>query len=194
MNRTKPIIVLALLLAAQTAANADSRIAKFCSPGPMDDRAMFTAIAVTIHLTNQGKLIRLPHVKPMTSMAECRAWTHQTGVHARTPRLSRHLPLLRLRIRTVILQGLAVHARTATWPQAISPELRSFNERRQAETRRCQDVCCSRHLRCSRIANARRGRATIGPSRSDLFGGRRSRGWPEFGRAVRRQRCYLSSS
>ncbi|MCF6117247.1 MULTISPECIES: hypothetical protein [Mesorhizobium] len=77
MNRTKPIIVLALLLAAQTAANADSRIAKFCSPGPMDDRAMFTAIAVTIHLTNQGKLIRLPHVKPMTSMAECRAWTHQ---------------------------------------------------------------------------------------------------------------------
>jgi hypothetical protein len=54
MNRTKPIIVLALLLAAQTAANADSCIAKFCSPGPMDDRAMFTAIAVTIHLTNQG--------------------------------------------------------------------------------------------------------------------------------------------
>ena len=43
----------------------------------MVDRAMFAAIAVTIHLTNQGKLIRLPHVKPMTSMAECRAWSHQ---------------------------------------------------------------------------------------------------------------------
>ncbi|PZV34344.1 hypothetical protein [Mesorhizobium kowhaii] len=101
MKRTKLIIALALLLAAQTAAEADSRIAKLCGsdhvneaasrddvrPNPggyyvaslksMDDRAMFTAIAVTIHLTNQGKLIRLPHVKPMTSMAECRAWTHQ---------------------------------------------------------------------------------------------------------------------
>jgi hypothetical protein len=43
----------------------------------MDDRAMPTAFAVTIHLTNQWELIRLPHVKSMTSMAECRAWTHQ---------------------------------------------------------------------------------------------------------------------
>ncbi|RWP38352.1 hypothetical protein [Mesorhizobium sp.] len=100
MNRTKLIIALALLFAAQTAAKADSRTARFCgpdhvnevalddvrpksggyyvaSPKSMDDRAMFTAIAVTIHLTNQGKLIRLPHVKSMTSMAECRAWTHQ---------------------------------------------------------------------------------------------------------------------
>ncbi|MDX8537016.1 MULTISPECIES: hypothetical protein [Mesorhizobium] len=32
MDRTKLIIALALLLAAQTAAKADSRIAKFCSP------------------------------------------------------------------------------------------------------------------------------------------------------------------
>ncbi len=100
MNRTKPIIALALLLAAQTAAKADSRTARFCGPDQVnevasddlrpgaggyyvaslksaDDRAMFTAIAVTIHLTDQGKLIRLPHVKPMSSMAECRAWTHQ---------------------------------------------------------------------------------------------------------------------
>ena len=100
MKCTRLIIALALLSAAQTAAEADSRIAKFCGPDhvnevasddvrpnsggyyvaslkSMDDRAMFTAIAVTIHLTNQGKLIRLPHVKPMTSMAECRAWTHQ---------------------------------------------------------------------------------------------------------------------
>ena len=38
---------------------------------------MFTAIAVTILLTTQGQLVRLPDVKPMTSMAECRAWTHQ---------------------------------------------------------------------------------------------------------------------
>ncbi|MES0097716.1 hypothetical protein [Mesorhizobium sp. M0019] len=100
MNRTKLIIALALLLAAQTAAKADSRIARFCGPDhvnevasddvrpnpggycvaslkSMDNRAMFTAIAVTILLTNQGELIRLPDVKPMTSMAECRAWTHQ---------------------------------------------------------------------------------------------------------------------
>jgi hypothetical protein len=100
MKRTRFISALALLLAAQTAAKADSRIARLCGPDhvnevasddvrpnpggyyvaslkSMDDRAMFTAIAVTIHLTNQGKLIRLPHVKPMTSMAECRAWTHQ---------------------------------------------------------------------------------------------------------------------
>ena len=101
MKRTRFIIALALLLAAQTAAKADSRIAKL-SGGPdhvnevasddvrpnsgghyvaslksMDDRAMSTAFAVTIHLTNQWELIRLPHVKPMTSMAECRAWTHQ---------------------------------------------------------------------------------------------------------------------
>ena len=47
------------------------------SPQRLADHAMFTAFVVTIHLTNQGKLIRLPHVKPMTSMAECRAWTHQ---------------------------------------------------------------------------------------------------------------------
>ncbi|MER9236931.1 hypothetical protein NKI56_33915 [Mesorhizobium sp. M0622] len=100
MNRTKLIIALALLLAAQTAAKADSRIGRFCGPDhvnevasddvrpnpggycvaslkSMDNRAMFTAIAVTILLTNQGELIRLPDVKPMTSMAECRAWTHQ---------------------------------------------------------------------------------------------------------------------
>lgn len=103
MKRTKLIIALALVVAAQTAAKADSRTARFCGPDhvneiasddvrpnrggygsyyvasrkSMDDRAMFTAIAVTIHLTNQGKPIRLPHVKPMTSMAECRAWTHQ---------------------------------------------------------------------------------------------------------------------
>jgi len=31
MNRTKPIIALALL-AAQTAAKADTRVAKFCGP------------------------------------------------------------------------------------------------------------------------------------------------------------------
>ena len=95
MNRTKLIIALALLLVAQTAASADSRAVRFrgldhvnefashdvryyvASLKSMDDRATFTAIAVTIHLTNQGKLIRLPDVKPMTSMAECRAWTHQ---------------------------------------------------------------------------------------------------------------------
>ncbi|GLS29728.1 hypothetical protein SAMN04488498_1112 [Mesorhizobium albiziae] len=100
MKRTGFFIALALLLAAHTAAKADSRTAHFCGPDhvnevasddvrsnpggyyvaslkSMDDRAMFTAIVVTIHLTNRGKLIRLPHVKPMTSMAECRAWTHQ---------------------------------------------------------------------------------------------------------------------
>lgn len=100
MQRTRFIIALACFLAWQTAAKADSRIARFCGPDhvnevasddvrpnlggycvaslrSMDETAMFTAIAVTIHLTNQGKLIRLPHVKPMTSMAECRAWTHQ---------------------------------------------------------------------------------------------------------------------
>jgi hypothetical protein len=100
MNRTKLIMALTLLLATQSAAGADSRIARFCGPDhvnevasddvrpnpggycvaslkSMDDRAMFTAIAVTILLTNQGELIRLPHAKPMTSMAECRAWTHQ---------------------------------------------------------------------------------------------------------------------
>ncbi|WP_189556394.1 hypothetical protein [Mesorhizobium sp. M4B.F.Ca.ET.089.01.1.1] len=32
MDRTKLIIALALLLAAQMAAKADSRIAKFCGP------------------------------------------------------------------------------------------------------------------------------------------------------------------
>ena len=32
MKRTKLIIALALLLAAQTAAKADSRIAKLCGP------------------------------------------------------------------------------------------------------------------------------------------------------------------
>ena len=100
MKRNRFISALALLLAAQTAAKADSRTARFCGPdhvnevasddvrpnpggyyvaslNSMVDRAMFAAIAVTIHLTNQGKLIRLPHVKPMTSMAECRAWSHQ---------------------------------------------------------------------------------------------------------------------
>lgn len=100
MKRTRFVIALACFLAGQTAAKADSRIARFCGldhvnevasddvrPNPggycvasrksMDDPAMFTAIAVTIHLTNQGKLTRLPHVKPMTSLAECRAWTHQ---------------------------------------------------------------------------------------------------------------------
>jgi hypothetical protein len=100
MKRTRFIIALAFLLTAQTAAKADSRTARFCRPDhvnevasddarpnsggysvaslmSMDDRAMFAAIAVTIHLINQGKLVKLPHVKPMTSMAECRAWTHQ---------------------------------------------------------------------------------------------------------------------
>jgi hypothetical protein len=99
MKRTSFIIALALLLAAQTVAKADPRTTRFCgpdhvnevasdvrpSPGghyvaslkSMDDRAMPTAFAVTIHLTNQWELVRLPHVKPMTSMAECRAWTHQ---------------------------------------------------------------------------------------------------------------------
>jgi hypothetical protein len=100
MNRTGFIIALALLLAPQTAAKADTRTARFCSPDHVnevasngvrpspgghyvaglkstDDRAMPTAFAVTIHLTNQWEPIRLPHVKPMTSMAECRAWTHQ---------------------------------------------------------------------------------------------------------------------
>ena len=100
MQRTRFILALALLLSAQSAAEADSSTAGFRGPGhvnevasddvrpnpggyyvaslkSMDDRAMFTAIAVTIHLTNQGELIRLPHVKPMASMAECRAWTHQ---------------------------------------------------------------------------------------------------------------------
>ncbi|WP_095091347.1 hypothetical protein [Mesorhizobium sophorae] len=99
MKRAKLIIALALLVTAPTAAKADSRIAKLCGsdhvfeaasddvrPNPgayyaaslrsMDD-CMFTAIAVTILLTDQGELIRIPQVKPMTSMAECRAWTHQ---------------------------------------------------------------------------------------------------------------------
>ena len=100
MKRTGFVIALACLLAGQTAAKADSRIARLCGPDhvnevasddvrpnpggycvanlkSMDDPAMSAAIAVTIHLTNQGELIRLPLVKPMTSMAECRAWTHQ---------------------------------------------------------------------------------------------------------------------
>ncbi|MGX9176459.1 hypothetical protein [Mesorhizobium sp. BHbdii] len=94
MKRTRLIVALALFSAAPSAAKADSCIARFCGPDhanevaldnvrslaslkSMDDSANLTAIAVTIHLTNQGKLIRLPHVKPMTSMAECRAWTHQ---------------------------------------------------------------------------------------------------------------------
>ena len=100
MKRTKLFIALALLLAAQTAARADSRTVGFrghdhvnefasddvrpnsgsyyvASLRSVDDRAMFTAIAVTILLTTQGQLVRLPDVKPMTSMAECRAWTHQ---------------------------------------------------------------------------------------------------------------------
>lgn len=100
MKRTRFIIALALLLAAQTATKADSHTTRFCgpdhvneaasddvSPNPVghylaslkstDDRAIYAAVAVTIHLTNRWELIRLPHVKPMTSMAECRAWTHQ---------------------------------------------------------------------------------------------------------------------
>lgn len=100
MHRTRLIMALTVLLATQSAAEADSRIARFCGPDhvgevtpdevrpnpggycvaslkSMDDRAMFTAIAVTILLTNQGELIRLSQVKPMASMAECRAWTHQ---------------------------------------------------------------------------------------------------------------------
>jgi hypothetical protein len=100
MKRTGFISAVALLLAAQTAAKADSCIARFCGPDHvneialgdvrpnsggynvaslklMDDRPNFTAIAVTILLTNQGELMRLPHVKRMTSMVECRAWTHQ---------------------------------------------------------------------------------------------------------------------
>ena len=100
MKSTRFILALALLLAAQTAARADSRTVGFRGPDhvnefasddvrpnpggyyvaslkSVDDRAMFTAIAVTIHLTTQGQLVRLPDVKPMTSMAECRAWTHQ---------------------------------------------------------------------------------------------------------------------
>ena len=100
MNRTKLITALALLLVAQTAASADSRAVRFrgldhvngftshgvrpnsggyyvASLKSMDDRAILTPVAVTVHLTNQGKLIRLPDVKPMTSMAERRAWTHQ---------------------------------------------------------------------------------------------------------------------
>lgn len=97
MKRTRFIIALAFLWAEQTAAKADSRIARFCGPGPVNevasddvrpspggvasltsmDDCLFTAIAVTLLLTNQGELIRLPDVKPMTSMAECRAWTHQ---------------------------------------------------------------------------------------------------------------------
>ncbi|MDX8517517.1 hypothetical protein [Mesorhizobium dulcispinae] len=100
MNRIKLIIALALLLAAQTAAKADSRTARSCGPDhvnqvasdevrpsprgynvasleSMDSRTVLSASAVTILLTNHGELIRLPDVKPMTSMAECRAWTHQ---------------------------------------------------------------------------------------------------------------------
>ena len=99
MKRTSFIIALAVLLAAQTAATADSRTARFCGPDHvnevawddlrlavgydvanlklMDDSGVFTAIAITIHLTGQGKLVRQPQVKPMASMAECRAWTHQ---------------------------------------------------------------------------------------------------------------------
>ena len=100
MKSIRFILVLALLLAAQTAARADSatvgfrgpdHVNEFASddvrPNPggyyvaslksVDDHAKFTAIAVTIHLTHPGKQIRLPHVKPMTSMAECKAWTHQ---------------------------------------------------------------------------------------------------------------------
>ncbi|SFQ14481.1 hypothetical protein SAMN03159463_05770 [Mesorhizobium sp. NFR06] len=96
MNRTKLIIALALLLAAQTAAKTDSRTVRSCGPDHVDQVALEEvrpsprryfvaspksmdnrAIAVTILLTNQGELIRLPEMKPMTSMAECRAWTHQ---------------------------------------------------------------------------------------------------------------------
>jgi hypothetical protein len=100
MNRTRFIIALAFLLAAQTVAKADPRTTRFCgpdhvnevasddvrpSPGghyvaslkSMDGRAMPIAFAVTIHLTNRWELVRFPNVKPMTSMAECRAWTHQ---------------------------------------------------------------------------------------------------------------------
>lgn len=99
MKRARLIIALALLVTAPTAAKADSRIAKLCGsdhvieaasddvrPNPgayyaaslrsMDD-CMFTTFAVTILLTDQGELVRIPQVKPMTSMAECRAWTHQ---------------------------------------------------------------------------------------------------------------------
>ncbi len=39
MKRTISIIALALLLAAQTAANADSRIARFCGPDHMNEAA-----------------------------------------------------------------------------------------------------------------------------------------------------------
>lgn len=100
MKRTRFIGALALLLAAHPAAKADSGTLGFRCPGhvnevasddippnpggyyvaslkSMDDSANFTAIAVTILLTNQGELMRLPHVKRMTSMVECRAWTHQ---------------------------------------------------------------------------------------------------------------------
>ena len=105
----------------------------------MDDRSMFTAIAVTIHLTNQGKLIRLPHVKPMTSMAECRAWTHQQEFMRETPRLSRHLPLLRLRIRTMMLQGLAVTPEPMTAPLLAGPRSsRSGPFRRSARASICR--------------------------------------------------------
>ena len=39
MKRTRLIIALALLLAAQTAAKADSRIAKFCGPDHVNEVA-----------------------------------------------------------------------------------------------------------------------------------------------------------
>jgi hypothetical protein len=39
MKRTRPIIALALLLAAQTVANADSRVARFCGPAHVNEVA-----------------------------------------------------------------------------------------------------------------------------------------------------------
>ncbi|CAN7245431.1 hypothetical protein [Mesorhizobium sp. LjNodule214] len=39
MKRTRLIIALALLLAAQTAAQADSRIARLCGPGHVNEAA-----------------------------------------------------------------------------------------------------------------------------------------------------------
>ena len=47
MKRTKLIIALALVLAAQTAAKADSRIARFCGPDHVNEAARKSMSAPT---------------------------------------------------------------------------------------------------------------------------------------------------
>lgn len=102
MKRSGFIFALVLSLTTRTAAETDSSIARSCGDDrvheisadraqpigigyyaaslmPMNNPPTFSVIAVTIHLTNRGELIRLSRVTPMISMAECRAWTHQQG-------------------------------------------------------------------------------------------------------------------